>query len=666
MSGSDFPPAAVPQDLEELITRLQQAEETLRALVEACPLSIIALDAEGKVQMWSHGAERIFGWKAEEALGQFLPTIPEGEKEDFRNLLNDRLRGRSDEALEVKHRRKDGTLVDVSLWVTPLRDSHGEVRGAMAVAADITERRRAEQERLELMAREQQARMQARAERRFRELLEAAPDAILEVDASGRIVLLNAAAEKMFGYSRDDLLGQPLEIFVPEDLRDMHRQHRSNYWAHPQTRPMGIGMQLQARRKDGALLPVEISLSPVKFEEGFRVTAIIRDVAERREIEERVRAIHEAYTRELSETNRQLELRHKEVERANRLKSEFLASMSHELRTPLHTIIGFSELLGEEIEGPLNEKQKRFINHIQRDSLHLLELINDILDLSKIEAGRMELHWEAFDLVPALNEVLSSVQPLALNKSIEIRNLAPAALDLHADRVRFKEILYNLLSNAVKFTPEKGRVWVESATQGEMVAISVSDSGIGIPKEEQQSIFDTFYQVGTTTKGVREGTGLGLAICRRLVELHGGEIWVESEPGKGSRFTFTLPVAGRGQPLVLIVDDEAAAQDLLVNYLEPYGYRAAIASTAEEAIQKARELRPAAVTLDLLMPGRSGWKVLQDLQQMEETASIPVIVISVLDEEKSARSLGAAEYLVKPVKKDLFLKTLRRCLRNAG
>ena len=388
----------------------------------------------------------------------------------------------------------------------------------------------------------EEAQTAARTDRRFRELLEAAPDAIIEVDRDGRIVLLNVVTEKLFGYTREELLGSPVELLVPRELRGAHSGHRANYWGHPSMRPMGTGMKLHGLRKDGTRFPVEISLSPVKSEDGFRVTAIIRDITEREQIEERLRAIQEKYTRELAETNRELELRNREIERANRLKSEFLASMSHELRTPLHTVIGFSELLGEEIEGPLNEKQKRFIGHIHKDSMHLLELINDILDLSKIEAGRLELRLEPFDAAQAIEEVLGSIRPQGSAKSIRLTTGVSVPAALHADRLRFKQVLYNLLSNAVKFTPESGAVRVEAVVADGCVQVSVADTGIGIAKEEHASVFNKFHQVGATTKGVREGTGLGLAITRHLVEQHGGRIWLESEPGKGSRFTFTVPI----------------------------------------------------------------------------------------------------------------------------
>ncbi len=400
-----------------------------------------------------------------------------------------------------------------------------------------------EREYHELMVREKEARAQILAERRFRELLEAAPDAILEIDAQGRIVLVNAAAERISGFSRGELLGQRMEILVPEELRDRHAGHRAAYSAHPVTRPMGSGLDLHLQRKDGARVPVEISLSPVTYEDEIRVTAIVRDTTERKRAELQIREMHERFTGELTAANRQLELRNREVERANRLKTEFVASMSHELRTPLHTIIGFAELLAEELEGPLNEKQKRFVGHIHKDSLHLLELINDLLDLSRIEAGRLDLRQECFDIAEAVEEAMATIRPQALAKSLSLEWAVPTAIFLQADRLRFKEVLFNLLSNAVKFTPEGGYIRIGAAMRDGMAEISVSDTGIGIPAAEQAAVFDKFYQAGSTTRGIKEGTGLGLAIAKQLVEAHGGRIWLESTPGQGSRFSFTMPLA---------------------------------------------------------------------------------------------------------------------------
>jgi CheY-like chemotaxis protein len=379
----------------------------------------------------------------------------------------------------------------------------------------------------------------------------------------------------------------------------------------------------------------------------------------------------------IEQQNHELEARNQEVERATQLKSKFLASMSHELRTPLNAIVGFSGLLAEKTAGPLNEKQERFINHIKQGADHLLQLINDILDLSKIESGLLEMRCENFSVASAMPEVLSIVRPLAMTKKIHIEQSMPD-LCIHADRIRFKQILYNLLSNALKFTPEGGKVRVDCASQNAFVGFTVTDTGVGIRLEDQQVIFQEFRQVGETTRGVKEGTGLGLAITKRLVEQQGGTINVESEWGKGTRFSFTLPAGNgsfksaedntgldtprgestSGKPLILVVDDELSARELLAGYLEPAGYRIAMATAGAEAMVKARELHPDAITLDIQMPGRSAFETIFELKNTPATADIPVIVVSVVDQKRMGLALGAVEYLVKPVNKNIFLEAI--------
>jgi PAS domain S-box-containing protein len=383
--------------------------------------------------------------------------------------------------------------------------------------------------------------LQVQSYLRFRDLLEAAPDAIFEVEQDGTIILVNAAAETMFGYAREELLGQLVEELIPQDLHGTHQHHRARYAHNPSVRPMGAGLELFAKRKNGDTFSVEISLSPIRSAQGERVIAVVRDISARKKAEAEINALQAQFTASLSEANRLLEIRNREVERANRLKSEFLASMSHELRTPLHTIIGFSDLLAEELKGPLNETQKRFVEHIRNDSRHLLELISDTLDLSKIEAGRLTLHPEEFNASEALAGWIEKLRPLANNKKQTIVEAYASDLGVFADPIRLKEILYNLISNAIKFTADGGTITIEVHGVENGTLFRVTDNGIGIPESEHAAIFDKFYQLGATTKGVREGTGLGLAITKSLVEMHGGEIQVRSTPGVGSVFEFVLP-----------------------------------------------------------------------------------------------------------------------------
>lgn len=512
---------------------------------------------------------------------------------------------------------------------------------------------------------------------RFRDLLEAAPYAIFEVDRDGTIVLLNAAAEAMFGYARDELLGQLIEILVPESLRQRHNEHRDRYAEHPTMRPMGIGLELFARRKDGAEFPVEISLSPIRSTDGSRVMAIVRDITDRRQAQARIDAVHQEFAAELAATNQRLEEQNRELERANRLKSEFLASMSHELRTPLHTIIGFGDLLAEELKGALNADQKRFVTHIQRDSRHLLELINDILDLSKIEAGRLELHPELLRPADAITQTISSLRPLANNKAISIVEDVDREVHITADPVRFKEIVSNLVSNAIKFTPEGGTIRVECHRRAHHAVFAVTDTGIGVPASEQQAIFDKFYQLGSTTRGVREGTGLGLAITKRLVEMHGGTISVESAPGQGSCFEFVIPyvepeAAPREMPdpakadsrSVLLLTKDEESRHRISGLLENRGYYLVHASVPSQAVQLAREAQPTAILLDLSGLAADAWQLFHKLRGDQSTQAIPILVLTPSENDRTALSLGASAVLCKPIDPESLIQVLDKHVRR--
>ncbi|HEX3987102.1 MAG TPA: PAS domain S-box protein [Acidobacteriaceae bacterium] len=508
------------------ITQQRKREELSRRqaqLLDQAYEPILVRDHQDRIVYWNKGAERLYGWTTAEAKGRVSHDLLHTTFSEPLEEIGAKLERDGHWEGEVIHLTRSGhRLMVLSRWIRELGVVESHV---LETNIDISER----QERIALEE-------QARLERRFRQLLEAAPDAIVEVSADGNVVLVNRVAEQMFGYSRDDLVGQSVDLLVPDVVRQHHRSYRDGYLEHPRTRPMGSGLELHGRRRDGSLFPVEISLSPILTEGGMHVTAVIRDVTERKRAEQEVRRLQLQYTGEL-------EARNREIERANRLKSEFLASMSHELRTPLHTIIGFSELLQEGGEGALNQAQSRFLEHIRRDSEHLLELINDVLDLSKVEAGQLVLKQENYTLARSLGEALDAIRPSAADKGIRIEEHGTGDLLVTADPLRVKEMLYNLLSNAVKFTPEGGRVWLESMEDGSFARVTVGDTGIGIPFDEQENIFDKFYQVGNTTRGVREGTGLGLSITKELVQMHGGWMEVESAPGEGSRFTFRLPLA---------------------------------------------------------------------------------------------------------------------------
>ena len=500
----------------------------------------------------------------------------------------------------------------------------------------------------------------------FRELFEVSPDAILEVDQEGTIRLVNEETERLFGWPRMELIGRRVEELLPAWYREKHLTHRGHYHDHPLKRPMGSGLDLWALKADGTEIPVDIKLSPIQTDDGLRIMCVVRDITDRRRAEAQINSLNE-----------NLERRNREVERANQLKSEFLASMSHELRTPLNAIIGFSDLLQEQSAGEVNEKQQRYLNHISSGARRLLTLINDILDLSKVEAGRLDLRLEKLLLPDDIEEVFISVRALTAAKGLHLDIHVSSDLELHADKSRFKQILENLLSNAVKFTPAGGSITVDANADGALLRLDVRDTGIGIGPDEIETIFETFRQAAATTKGIREGTGLGLAITKRLVELHRGRIWVESEVGQGSRFSVEMPLSPahetrephisvggtqprREKPLVLIVEDEDPARELLTSYLEPEGYDVAWVSSGTDALIRAHQLQPDAITLDIRLGDSSGWDILHQLKQDPETTHIPVVVISILDEAETGFALGASDYLVKPIDKKSLLVVLRK------
>ena len=392
---------------------------------------------------------------------------------------------------------------------------------------------------------------------------------------------------------------------------------------------------------------------------------------------EDLRQMVEERTQALQEKNQELEVANAQVQEANNRKSQFMANMSHELRTPLNSIIGFSEVLLEKMFGELNDKQEEYLDDVVSSGRHLLSLINDILDLSKVEAGKMELEVGEFSLRTVLEGSLVMVREQALGHGITLSlDIADDIDTLVGDERKIKQILFNLLSNAVKFTPDKGKVGIQAKKIVGTIRVAVWDTGIGIAREEQQKIFEEFHQARDAGLSAKtEGTGLGLSLSKRFVEMHGGEISVESMPGVGSTFTFTLPLAesdaassaieGHTQtghtritPLALIVEDDPKAADLLRIYLTEAGYDVELAEDGAQGLEKVKQLAPDAIILDILLPKIDGWEFLTQVKADRTTQDIPVIIVSTLDERGKGFALVAAEYLVKPVRKEELLRKL--------
>ncbi|HJV02394.1 MAG TPA: PAS domain S-box protein [Burkholderiaceae bacterium] len=494
-------------------------------ILNETPDAVILTSPAGEVLCWTPGAQAVFGYSAEEAAGHVLREliVPADRVSEEAAVMRQTLENGA-ATYETVRRAKDGTLVYIDSSSKVIRGEHGAVRYILWCKKDVTH--------LKVM---RDAKL---VEARFGGLLESMPDAIIMANASGRVVLANRQAETMFGYARGELRGTLLEELMPDRFRAAHVGYRSGYFTQPQVRPMGSGRDLYGLRKDGEEFPVEISLSPVETEEGMLIMSAIRDSSERRHIEH---TLHE---------------KNIELANANAAKDRFLAGMSHELRTPLNAIIGFTGTMLMKLPGPVNAEQERQLRTIQGSARHLLSLINDLLDLTKIESGKVELNFQPLQCRALIEEVLQLFRQPAQQKGLElVFDSVPQDVGLMADRRALQQILMNLINNAIKFTV-RGEVRVGLAVamrDGEARAeISVRDTGPGIAPGQQGRLFQAFAQLDANTAREHEGTGLGLHLSQKLAGLLHGQIEFESEYGVGSTFTLVLPL-DRGR-----CDDEPA------------------------------------------------------------------------------------------------------------
>ena len=530
---------------------------------------------------------------------------------------------------------------------------------------------------------------------KFSGLAGACHDLMLITDSNGLVITCNDAASEVLGYSRDDIAGKTIVSLI-----------RSSDEGEAFLKALGKrasvkGYSMVLLDSQGREVDVDLNAVVLKdnMQNSYGTIFVMRSLGEENEL----RAALDKKTSELEEFTRtlenkvlerteELERTNRELERLNQVKGRFISNTSHELRTPLNSILGFSDVLLEKNFGPLNDSQERYVKNIHAAGKHLLELINNVLDIAKIEAGKFEIVYETFRVHDFLDEVTSVIMPLAEKKMIEIDVQVGEAVDLiTADMVKIKQILYNLLSNAIKFTPEGGKVGIAvyydhtgdpaalSLADDNLLKFSVWDTGVGIGPGDKERIFDEFEQVDTTLAREFGGAGLGLALSKKLVELHGGSISVESSLGKGSTFTFTIPVTSPVEavrpeepeavglnfpwmkeeaPLILVVEDDNATAELLTLHLTQSGYKVAHAYNGEEAIEKARTMRPFAITLDVMLPKKDGWEVLQTLKSDPRTADIPIIIHSVIDNKELAFALGATDYLMKPLDKNALLTKL--------
>jgi PAS domain S-box-containing protein len=659
------------------------------AILSSANFSSIATDAKGVIQIFNVGAERMLGYTAAEVINKITPADISDPQEviarakalsaelgtpiapGFEALVFKASRGIED-IYELTYFRKDGSRFPAVVSITALRDAQDIIIGYLLIGTDNTARKQVEEERQKLDQRLRDQNFYTRS------LIESNIDALMATDPRGIITDVNKQTEALTGCTRDELIGAPFKNYFTDSSRAEAAINRvlaegkvTNY-------------ELTARARDGK--ETTVSYNATTFHDRDRklqgVFAAARDMTELKRYEQ---TLHQ---------------KNVELEASSRMKSEFMANMSHELRTPLNAIIGFSEVLRDGLMGDMTDQQRGFIGDIFSSGNHLLSLINDILDLSKVEAGTMTLDLESVQVSSLFSNSLSIIREKAAARHIRLGIEAAEELgSFQADTRKVKQIAYNLLSNAVKFTVEGGHVTlrvgrVPRAEVGrlasdwagrsfpladnafaEFLKISVTDSGIGISPEGLEHLFKPFSQIDSGLARKYEGTGLGLAMVKLLAELHGGAVAVESAVGQGSCFTVWLPLrapeegvrtsikvpaapfieARSGAGTALVVEDDLKSADLIRVQLEAQGFKVLHAASAEAAMVLAVQQPLSLITLDIMLPNMDGWELLSRVKQVPSLGRIPVVIISIVADRNKGFAFGAAAVMQKPIsRQDLY------------
>ncbi len=658
------------------ITEQKQAQDELDRFFSLSlePLCIAGFD--GYFKRLNPAFETILGYPTEQILSTpILNWVHSGDRQRTQQELEQLLQGSTTIKFQNRYQCQDGSYKWLSWSAIPVLSE----QLIYAAARDITQQKHVEEQIRQLNA-ELEQRVEERTEELrlaneqlrqsqeiYRQMFELNQAVKLLIDPDdGALVDANSAAAEFYGYPLETLKQMKisdLNVMSKSQIADAMQQTVSNtkgYWI------------FRHRIASGDIRDVEVYSSRLNFRGKEMLHSIIHDITERKQAEEKLR-----------QSNERISLANAELARATRLKDEFLANMSHELRTPLNSILGLSEALQEEVYGSLTDKQRRSLSTIEQSGQHLLELINDVLDLSKVESGRMELQLTVTSVQNLCSSSLTFVKQQAHHKHLKLsHHINDPITEVVVDERRLRQVLINLLSNAVKFTPDGGevRLEVDHNEANETVQFSVIDTGIGIEPDNMEQLFRPFVQLDSALSRRYAGTGLGLALVRRITELHGGSVTLESTVGEGSCFTITLP--WRSSPhedptnelwqedvmphlsQALVVEDSEPAARQVSRYLQELGASVVIHPQGEGAVAEALRNRPDVIILDLLLPYLSGWEVLSQLKADPRTRHIPVLILSVMDERSQALELGAAEALVKPLSRQRLRATLSQILQG--
>jgi PAS domain S-box-containing protein len=614
------------------------SDETFRLIVEAAPNAIVVIDERGRVVLVNSQTERLFGYARDEIVGRTVEMlVPERFRSSHPRLrthfFGDAAARPMGAGRDLYGLRKDGSEFPVEIGLNPIRTDRGML--ILSAIVDITERQR--------------------AERRFRLAIESAPSGMVMVDRDGFIVLVNSQAEELFGYSREELIDQPVEMLVPERFRTEHPGYRVGFFAHPESRPMGAGRDLYGRRKDGTEFPIEIGLNPIETEEGVLALSAIVDITERKQLEQ------------------ELHLRLEELATADRQKDEFLATLAHELRNPLAPIRNAMQVL--KLPAADNKMRERAHEMIDRQLQHMVRLVDDLLDVSRIIIGRIELRKEHFDLAAAVTRAVETAEPLIEAQGHHLIVQVPTEpVIVHADLIRLSQIISNLLTNAAKYTPKPDQIWLSAKRDGTDAVLTVKDKGVGIAAHMLDRVFDLFVQSDASPTRSQGGLGIGLTLVKRLVELHDGTVTANSAGlGQGSEFTLRFPVdseanaplgqagstdasrsieAKRGERRVLIVDDNVDAAESIAMLLQASGFSVRCVYDGMSALSVAGAYKPDVIVLDIGLPDISGYEVSKRLRSQPDFEHTPIVAVTGYGQPSDHRrslEAGIDHHMTKPV-----------------